>query len=362
MQHSVRAARRATGEGLRLAVHRSRPLSRAGVLERLFTAAFRRLVYPQIWEDPVVDLEALRLGPGDRVATIASGGCNALSYLTADPAEIVAVDLNGAHVALGRLKLCALQHLPDYEAFRRFFADANSRANVAAYDATLRPRLDAASRAYWDGRPFPPRRRIDLFARNVYRFGLLGHFIAAGHTLARLHGCDPRVMMKARSRSEQRVLFERHLAPIFDKPLVRWLTRQPASLYGLGIPPAQYRALAGNSERGVAAVLRQRLERLACDFDIRDNYFAAQAFGGRYAEGEDASLPPYLERRHFAELRGRADRLRFVHDSMTRMLGRRAGGEFRRLRAARRAGLDERRRSDRFVDADQPHRAGPARG
>ena len=311
-----------------MAVHRSRPLSRAGVLERLFTAAFRRLVYPQIWEDPVVDLEALRLGPGDRVATIASGGCNALSYLTADPAEIVAVDLNGAHVALGRLKLCALQHLPDYEAFRRFFADANSRANVAAYDATLRPRLDAASRAYWDGRPFPPRRRIDLFARNVYRFGLLGHFIAAGHMLARLHGCDPRVMMKARSPDEQRDLFERHLAPIFDKPLVRWMTRQPASLYGLGIPPAQYRALAGDSEHGIATVLRRRLERLACDFDIRDNYFAAQAFGGRYAKGEDASLPPYLERRHFAELRQRAGRLRFVHESMTRMLADAPAGSF----------------------------------
>ena len=42
-------------------------------------------------------------------------------------------------------------------------------------------------------------------------------------------------------------LFERHLAPIFDKPIVRWLTRQPASLYGLGIPPAQYQALASDS-------------------------------------------------------------------------------------------------------------------
>jgi S-adenosylmethionine-diacylglycerol 3-amino-3-carboxypropyl transferase len=320
VQHSVRAARRATGEGLRAAVHRSRPLSRAGVLERLFTAAFRRLVYPQIWEDPVVDLEALRLGPSDRVATIASGGCNALSYLTADPAEIVAVDLNGAHVALGRLKLCALKHLPDYESFRRFFADANSRANVAAYDLRLRGRLDAATRAYWDGRPFPHRRRIELFARNIYRFGLLGHCIAAGHTLARLHGCDPRVMLNARSRDEQRALFERHLAPIFDKPLVRWLTRQPASLYGLGIPPAQYQALAGDSEGGIAAVLRQRLERLACDFDISDNYFAAQAFGGRYAEGETASLPPYLQRRHFAVLRERADRLSFVQGSLTQML------------------------------------------
>ena len=85
MQQSVRAARRATEEGLRTAVHRSKPLSRAGVLERLFTVAFRGLVYPQIWEDPVVDLEALELGRKDRVIAIASGGCNALSYLTADP-------------------------------------------------------------------------------------------------------------------------------------------------------------------------------------------------------------------------------------------------------------------------------------
>jgi S-adenosylmethionine-diacylglycerol 3-amino-3-carboxypropyl transferase len=328
VQHSVRAARRATGAGLRAAVHRSRPLSRAGLLERLFTAAFRRLVYPQIWEDPVVDLEALRLGPGDRVATIASGGCNALSYLTADPAEIVAVDLNSAHVALGRLKLCALKHLPDYESFHRFFGEANSRDNVAAYDSRLKARLDPASRAYWEARPFPLRRRIDLFARNIYRFGLLGHCIAAGHALARLHGCDPRVMLSARSHGEQRALFERHLAPIFDKPLVRWLTRQPASLYGLGIPPAQYRALAGDSESGVAAVLRQRLERLACDFDIRDNYFAAQAFGGRYAEGEAASLPPYLQSRHFGALRARADRLSFVHGSLTHMLGEAPAASF----------------------------------
>ena len=54
---------RLTSAGLKAAVHRSKPLSRAGVLERLFTLTFERLVYPQIWEDPVVDLEALDLGP-----------------------------------------------------------------------------------------------------------------------------------------------------------------------------------------------------------------------------------------------------------------------------------------------------------
>ncbi|THD45506.1 MAG: DUF3419 family protein [Bradyrhizobium sp.] len=290
------------------------------MLERLFTAAFRGLVYPQIWEDPVVDLEALRLGPTDRVLTIASGGCNALSYLVADPAEIIAIDLNGAHVALGRLKLAALRHLPDYESFRRFFGEADSRANVAAYDRVLRSRIDPVSRAYWDARPYRLRRRIDLFSRNVYRYGLLGHFLTAGHALARLHGANPRAMLEARSLGEQRALFDRHLAPVFDKPTVRWLMRQPASLYGLGIPPAQYRALAGDSVEGIGAVLRQRLERLACDFDIKDNYFAAQAFGRRYARGPNAALPPYLQRENFDALRARADRLSFVHGSLTQRL------------------------------------------
>ena len=96
------AIQRATHRGLGAAVHRHRPLSRRGLQERLFTLAFRRLVYPQIWEDPIIDMEALRLGPGDRMIAIASGGCNVLSYLTADPAEIIAVDLNGAHIALNR--------------------------------------------------------------------------------------------------------------------------------------------------------------------------------------------------------------------------------------------------------------------
>ena len=98
--------RRATSAGLKAAVHRSKPLTRAGVLERMFTLAFRGLVYPQIWEDPEIDLEALHLRPSDHVVAIASGGCNVLSYLVADPARITAVDLNRAHVALNRLKLC----------------------------------------------------------------------------------------------------------------------------------------------------------------------------------------------------------------------------------------------------------------
>jgi S-adenosylmethionine-diacylglycerol 3-amino-3-carboxypropyl transferase len=317
---TARAVRRTTSMGLTTAVHRNKPLSKAGLLERMFTLAFSGLVYPQIWEDPVVDMQALALKPDDHVVAIASGSCNVLSYLTADPAKISAIDLNGAHIALGKLKLAALARMTRHDAFLRFFGQAQSRENVALYDREIAPHLDATSRSYWEGRGLDGRRRIGMFARNVYRFGLLGRFIGAGHLLGRALGCDPRRMLEARDLAEQRVLFERHLAPVFDKPFVRWLIRQPASLYGLGIPPAQYKALAADGADGIRGALRDRLERLACGFDLKTNYFARQAFGRGYEPAEDAALPPYLQRTHFERVRARASRVSYHQSAITAFL------------------------------------------
>lgn len=302
---------------VRKAVHRHRHLTKQGLLERAFTFAFRGLVYAQIWEDPEVDMEALAITPDSHVVTIASGGCNVLSYLTADPAKITAVDLNTAHIALNRLKLMAARTLPDHADFHRFFAQADSRDNITAYHAHVAPHLDEATRRYWEGRDLIGRRRIGGFARGIYRHGLLGRFIGAAHILARLHGVNPRRMLDARNREEQRAIFDQELAPIFDKGFVRWLTSQPASLFGLGIPPAQFEALAGDSR--MDDVLKARLEKLACDFDLKDNYFAVQAFGRGYAGGE-GPLPPYLQAANHDAVRARAARVDVRHVNFTDFL------------------------------------------
>ena len=210
---SPQASARLLGE----AVHRSSAFSLAGLHERAFTFAFRGLVYPQIWEDPRVDLEALELTPRSRIVTIASGGCNVMSYLTGDPDRIVAVDLNATHVALNKLKLAALKHLPDHASFFRFFGAADTEANVEAYDRHLRDHLDEAT-------------------------------------------------------------------------LV------------------------------TADVVRSRLEKLACDFDLADNYFAWQAFNRAYAPAGQGPLPPYLQADNFAALGERAHRVRVELISMTEYL------------------------------------------
>ncbi len=307
-------------EAVRTAVHRHEHLSKEGLLERAFTFAFRGLVYAQIWEDPEVDMEALAITPDCHIVTIASGGCNVLSYLTANPAKITAVDLNTAHIALNKLKRTAAQHLPDHAAFHRFFAQANRPENLAAYKQWLRPHLDDATRRYWEGRDLAGRRRIKGFAGGFYKRGLLGGFIGAAHLLAKLYRIDPRELLAAKSVEEQRAIFESRLAPVFDKKFVRWLIDQPASLFGLGIPPAQYEALAGDDPRGIGAVLRGRLEKLACDFDLSDNYFAWQAFGRGYGEGVDAPLPPYLRAANYDMVRDRAERVEVQHQNFVEYL------------------------------------------
>lgn len=295
-------------------------LSPEGLLEWLFERLFRGLVYAQIWKDPAVDLDALALTPNCRVIAIASGGCNVLSYLTAAPGRITALDLSPAHVALNRLKLAAASRLPSWEAFHRFFGAADSDANVVAYDRLIAPHLDRASRRYWEGRSLFQlgRRRISIFARCAHRHGVLGRFIGLGHLAARLHGVDPRLLLSAQTLEEQRRFFEVMLAPLFDKPSIRWVTSSRLSLYGLGIPPAQYDELAQG--RDMHRVLRARVERLACGFSLEQNYFAWQAFGRGYPSGPRGPLPPYLRPEHFDTIRSRVDRVEVLNRSFTEYL------------------------------------------
>ncbi len=310
-EQTRKAARQLLGK----AVHRNKTVSREGLLERLFTLAFSGLVYPQIWEDPVVDMEAMEIAPHHHVVAIASGGCNVLSYLAASPAKITAVDLSHAHVALVRLKLAGLRHLPGWEAFYRFFGEADDRQNIRDYKTYLRFAIDGQTRAYWESRTLAGKKRINHFKSNIYSKGLLGRFIGVGHAVAKLYGHDMTAMLEARSLEAQRACFRDIVEPLFEKKLVKWVTGRKLSLYGLGIPPQQFEALSGGAP--MSEVLRERLRRLACDFPLRENYFAWQAFGRSYAPAASGPLPPYLQEKNYANLRWRAERVDVRHQSFT---------------------------------------------
>lgn len=292
--------------------------SRLRLSDRLFASLFNHLVYPQIWEDPEVDLEALQLKDGEHVLAIASGGCNLLNMLTAANVRITGLDLSQAHIALNRLKHAAICAFDSYDDFFDFFGRANQRANIDRYHQHIAAHLDCASRSYWETRA-PMRPRIHTFAKNFYANGVLGRFIGASHFLAGLLGVSPRDLMNARNREEQAKIFDSTMGRLLKRPMVRRALQTPLALYGLGIPAAQFEKLQGDAP-SMAQVLHDRLRRLACDFDLSDNYFAWQAFGRRYDTENGKALPRYLQQRHYETLRARIGNVEIARKIATAFL------------------------------------------
>jgi S-adenosylmethionine-diacylglycerol 3-amino-3-carboxypropyl transferase len=108
---------------------------------------------------------------------------------------------------------------------------------------------------------------------------------------------------------------------LFDNRLVKFLSRMPVSYYGLGIPPAQYDELVASSPDGnPVTTLRERVERLACDFPISENYFAWQAFGRGYDVERRMAVPAYLRAENYETIKSRLSRVEVHHASMTDFL------------------------------------------
>jgi S-adenosylmethionine-diacylglycerol 3-amino-3-carboxypropyl transferase len=282
------------------AVRNSRGREEATVWDRLFAFWFRRLVYTQIWEDPEADLAALQLPEGATILTISSGGCNALSYLAAKPAQVYAIDLNEAHLSLLKLKLAGLRALPDYATFWKFFGEGDAASNAALYRDRLRPALDAEASGYWDERDVRGRPRYGYFTDGFFRHGALGRFIGFAHQLAKVARIDLGALLKDDATSPARLQALDKLHRLFHSRLARWMTRTPALLFSLGIPPQQRTLLGG--DQPLNEVLHQRLLRLIDVHPNATNYFAWQALSRSYVGPGDTCLPLYLQRSRFADM------------------------------------------------------------
>ncbi len=301
------------------AVYENRSFSLDTLSERAFAFLFRGLVYPQIWEDPVCDMAALQLTQDDHIICIASGGCNAMSYLTANPASLTAVDLSPWHVELNRLKLAAATHMPDHDSFYSVFGHADRVENKSLLERHVLPQLDQQAQAFWRGRN-GLQSRLSMFTRGFYRFGVLGRFLGAVHLLARVARVDFQPLLSAKTLAEQEAFFNAQIAPLYDSRFVKFLARRRASLFGLGIPPAQYDKLADDAGGDIIPVLKERTRKLFCDFPIAENYFAWQAANRAYKADGSGPVPPYLEPQNFEALRGAADRATVWNRSITDVL------------------------------------------
>jgi S-adenosylmethionine-diacylglycerol 3-amino-3-carboxypropyl transferase len=298
---------------LKKAVQHEPLMSKEGFTQRLFTMWFDGFVYNQIWEDPDVDLAALKLQSDSRILTISSGGCNVLNYLIQKPEKITAVDLNQYHMQLTRLKLAALQHLPTYEDFFNFFGHANHPNNLKNYHAYISPHLDEATRKFWEGgsliRRTLGKTRINYFRKNLYRYARFGMFMRFLHGIAKVTRHQPHKLLEAKTLEEQEAIFDKHIAPFFDNWFVKSVGNSPLAVFSLGIPPQQYNAMKKESKGKLLNLYRERVKRLACQFPVQDNYFAWQGFSLSYDTEACQAIPEYLKREHYESLKENLGRI-----------------------------------------------------
>ena len=301
---------------LHSAVQNEKLSSKQGFLQKLFAVWFDAFVYNQIWEDPRVDIEALKLDSNSRVLTISSGGCNALNYLVESPESVTAVDLNRHHIYLLNLKLTALKQLPTFEDFFDFFGYGKGKNCGTDYLRYIAKNLDKDTRNFWESNTLGGSviygNRISFFTNaGLYEHSRNGYFLRFFHAVSRLFGCKPDEVLKAMSLAEQGTLYAKHIDPFFDNFVIKTLGKLPITMFGLGIPPQQYDELKKDLSGGktIIDIYRERVRRLTCDYPIQDNYFAWQAFARKYDTEKRHAVPEYLKQENYDLLKSNADRL-----------------------------------------------------
>jgi S-adenosylmethionine-diacylglycerol 3-amino-3-carboxypropyl transferase len=272
-----------------------------------------RVRYAQVWEDARVLRRALRVTSGERVCSIAAAGDNALALLLDDPAEVVAVDLSAAQLALLELKIAALRAL-DHDELLRFLGVRPADDRLTTWRA-LAPALRDETRAFFSLREpelaagILHAGRFERYFR-LFRRGVLPLVQSRG-TVRRYLG--------ARSLDEQREVFERR----WDNRRWRLLFRLffSRTLLGhLGRDPSFFEHV--DVER-VGACFLERAERAFVTLPVQDNYVGEYIVTGGYSGAH--GLPDWLRPESLPVLRERLDRLRLVQGDLFEVLASERG-------------------------------------
>jgi S-adenosylmethionine-diacylglycerol 3-amino-3-carboxypropyl transferase len=259
-----------------------------------------RLSYAQCWEDWQVLEAALELGPGQRVLSVASAGCNSLA-LALRGAEVTGIDLSAPQLALCELKLAG-GHLP-YPRFLELLGLAEGDPTDAYRE--LEPHLSAGCRDYW-------RAHQQALAGGVLGAGRFERYLATFtqrvlpliHSQGRIRGLiDPKGL------EAQRAWHDRHWSTLRWRGLFRVFFSRFV-MARLGRSPEQFAQVEGT----VADRILARCDAVLGGQELSENPYVQWILEGAWRSV--AIAHPYLRLEGHAGLLEAAERVRWVHASL----------------------------------------------
>jgi S-adenosylmethionine-diacylglycerol 3-amino-3-carboxypropyl transferase len=259
-------------------------------------AAFDIIRYANSWEDADLLCQALQPAPGKRMLAIASAGDNAFALL-AGGAEVVAVDLSAAQLALVELKRAAIRELDD-DALLAFLGVRACADRLRVYDSLSLP---AETRAWWDA-------HRDAIANGVIHAGRFENYFRLFRrwVLPLVHSRrEVEQLLEPKSREERQ--------RFYDEQWNSWRWRAMFRVFfsrfvmgRSGRDPEFFRYVEGS----VAERIFRRAEYAMTALAPHANPYFTSIFTGNYGD----VLPRYL--RDLSALRPNLDKLTLVRGSI----------------------------------------------
>lgn len=253
-----------------------------------------------VWEDADVLCEALRPAPGMRILSIASGGDNCFALAEAG-AEVVAVDLSEAQLAILELKRTAIRAL-DYPSLLAFLGIWPASNRLETY-ARIEGGLPAFARAFWDA-------RRDHIRDGIVHAGTLERYLATfrRRLVPLLHDRETvHELLREKDRRSRIVFYETRwdnwrwrlmFRVIFSRLVMRFMRREPEN----------FRHVEGS----VADRILLRTEYAFTKLPTHTNPFLHFICTGEFG----VTLPRYLAPERFLSLRDAMSRITIVRGSV----------------------------------------------
>ncbi len=262
--------------------------------KQLSRVNFELIRYANCWEDAEILLKGLKVKPGSKVLSIASGGDNSLSLLTTGAEKVIAVDLSIAQLRLVELKKEAIRTYgqPQYREFMGFTPTPFRRKLYHI----LRKNLSPETQAYWD-------RHYALIQKGLIYQGKFEKYfrLFALRILPFIHSKKKvRQVFVAKSEEEQQHFYQEHwntarwrlfFKVFFGKWVMGRLGRDPEFFRQVDIPVSQY--------------IFQMAERELSSAKAQENHFLYFTLNGHF----QGRSPHYLREENYNLIRKNIDRL-----------------------------------------------------
>jgi S-adenosylmethionine-diacylglycerol 3-amino-3-carboxypropyl transferase len=263
-------------------------------------ARFDYIRYANVWEDADVLCDALEPRPGRRILSIASGGDNSFALAEAG-ADVVAVDLNPAQLAMVELKRVAIRTL-EYDDLLGFIGVNPDTRRLKTY-AGLSRSLTSSVRGFWDARPHD----VELGVIHAGKFERYFAFFRR-RIVPLFHDRQTILRLLAPKDRRERIVF---YETVWDNWRWRLMFRLFFSRRVMGLmgrDPEFFRYVEGDVADRIMQRARYAFTELPTDTNPYLNFIFTGTFG--------PVLPRYLARERYQTLREALPRITLVRGAV----------------------------------------------